>query len=87
MRGSFWKTSPHSLRAKATGSGRLRGLGARTGRLALLVASVTVEGPSGRELAELVTDHVLADEHGHELATVVHGEGQADRLREDGRTT
>src|SRR4051812_34537 len=67
-----------------TGSGSLRRLGAGP-RLALLVARVTVEGTSRRELTELVTDHVLADEHGHELAPVVHREGEANSLREDGR--
>src|SRR5262245_8764350 len=58
--------------------------GRRTAGL-LLVAGVTVEGPRRCEFAELVTDHVLRDEHGHELATVVNGERQADRLREDRR--
>jgi len=38
----------------------LRGLGAGAG-LAVLVARVTVEGTSRRELAEFVTDDVLAD--------------------------
>ena len=42
-----------------------------------------MEGAGRRELAELVTDHVLGDEHGDELPAVVHGERQADRIRRD----
>jgi len=34
------------------------------------------------ELAELVADHVLGHEDRHVLATVVHGDGQADHLRQ-----
>ena len=46
------------------------------GRLA--VARVAVERARRRELAELVADHVLGDEHRDELAAVVHREGQPD---------
>src|ERR1700730_323603 len=34
-------------------------------------AGVAAEVPGGGELAELVADHVLADEHGHVFAPVV----------------
>jgi hypothetical protein len=46
---------------------------------------VTVEGPRRRELAELVADHVLGDQHRDELVAVVDAEGEPDELREDGR--
>src|SRR5690606_18454146 len=42
-------------------------------------------GAGRRELAELVTNHVLADEHRYVLMTVVDAEGQADELRQDRR--
>src|SRR6187455_3228740 len=42
-----------------------RGVHGRPGRLA--VGRVATEGAGRSELAQLVTDHVLADEHGHEL--------------------
>ena len=35
------------------------------------------------ELAELVADHRLGDEHGNVLASVVHGDRVTDHLRED----
>jgi hypothetical protein len=44
--------------------------------LALLVATVAGVGAGRGELAELVADHVLVDEHRHELAAVVDGEGE-----------
>src|SRR5215212_8404343 len=40
--------------------------------LRLRVARVAAERPRGRELAELVPDHLLRDEHRHVLAAVVH---------------
>jgi hypothetical protein len=43
--------------------------------------------PCGCELAELVTDHILRDENGHELAPVVDGEREPDTIGDDGRTT
>src|ERR1044072_5623302 len=41
--------------------------------------------PGRRELAELVPDHLLGDEHGHVLAAVVDRDRVPDHLREDGR--
>src|SRR5260370_2713397 len=46
---------------------------------------MSVEGPGRRELPELVADHVLRHEHGHELPTVVNREGETHRVRHDGR--
>src|SRR5690606_1576968 len=51
--------------------------------LRLLVGGVTAERPRRRELSELVADHVLGDEHGHELAPVVDVERKADHLGDD----
>src|SRR5438105_13788976 len=45
------------------------------------------EGARGRELAELVPDHLLGDEDRHVLAAVVHRDRVADHLREDRRAT
>src|SRR5215211_3564388 len=55
-----------------------------TARLTLL-AAVAAERPRRRELAELVADHRLGDEHGHVLAAVVDGDRVPDHLREHGR--
>src|SRR5882672_2529465 len=63
--------------------GRLGRLGCAAGDLAFPVAGVAVEGAGRRELAELVPHHVLRDEDRDELPAVVHGEGQADRIRSD----
>src|ERR671934_1619550 len=52
-----------------------------------LVARVPAEGARGSELAELVADHLLRDEHGHVLAAVVDGDRVPDHLREDRRGT
>src|SRR6478735_10221058 len=46
---------------------------------------MAAEGPRRRKLAELVTDHLLGDEHGHVLAAVVNGDRVPDHVREDGR--
>src|SRR5579863_2758740 len=46
---------------------------------------MSVERAGGRELAELVTDHVLAHQNGDMLVTVVDAERQADELRQDRR--
>jgi hypothetical protein len=46
---------------------------------------VALEDARERELAELVADHVLGDVDRHVLLAVVHGDGQADELRHDGR--
>ena len=48
-------------------------------------AGVAAEGARRRELAELVADHRLADEHRHVLAAVVHGDRVPDHLGEDRR--
>jgi hypothetical protein len=47
------------------------------------VTGVAAEGPGGRELAQLVADHLLADEHGHVLAAVVDRDRVPDHLGED----
>ena len=44
-----------------------------------------MEGAGRRELAELVTDHLLGDVHRDELLAVVDAERQADELRQDRR--
>src|SRR5262245_44311641 len=54
-------------------------------RLDLLGRGVALENPGRRELAELVADHVLGDEHRHVLAAVVHGDREADHVRQDHR--
>src|SRR5256885_6791960 len=41
--------------------------------------------PRRGELAELVADHLLADENGHMLAAVVDGDRVTDHFREDRR--
>src|SRR5215475_4673239 len=50
-----------------------------------VVADVAAEGPGGRELAELVPDHRLGNEHRHVLAAVVHGDRVAEHRRDDHR--
>src|SRR3954469_19462301 len=52
----------------------------------LVVLVVAAEGPRRRELAELVTDHGLGDEHRDVLAAVVHGDRVAEHGRHDHRT-
>src|SRR5215208_3444690 len=44
---------------------------------------MAAEGPGRGELAELVADHRLADEHGHVLTAVVDRDRVPDHLRED----
>src|SRR5581483_11958916 len=51
--------------------------------LCLLVARVTTEVARRRELTELVSDHLLRDEHRHVLAAVVDRDRVPDHLRED----
>src|SRR5262249_3611050 len=58
--------------------------GDRGGALRLAVGRVAVEHARRRELAELVTDHFLGDEHRDVLLPVVDPEGEADELRQDG---
>src|SRR5258708_39746973 len=48
-------------------------------------AGVAAEVTGGRELAELVPDHVLADEHGDVLAAIVDRDRVPDHLGEDRR--
>src|SRR5579864_4973622 len=55
--------------------------------LLALAAAVSLEDAGRRELAELVTDHVLNDEQSHELPPVVDEEGVADELGHDGAIT
>src|SRR6478752_816717 len=52
-----------------------------------VILDVTLERAGGRELAQLVPDHRLGDEHRDMLATVVHGEGVPDEVGDDGRST
>src|SRR5690606_31360307 len=52
-------------------------------RARLAVARMRLERARGRELAELVADHVLGDDHRHVLAAVVHRDGQADEIGRD----
>src|SRR5262245_61025857 len=49
------------------------------------VAGVSAKRARRRELAELVSDHLLGDEHGYVLAAVVDRDRVPDHLREDGR--
>src|SRR3954469_19429962 len=44
-------------------------------------AGMSAESPGGRELSQLVADHVLGDEHLHELPAVVNQEREADEVR------
>src|SRR5438477_786021 len=53
------------------------------GRAPLRVVAVGAEHARRRELAELVPDHRLRDEHRHVLAPVVHGHGVAHHVRHD----
>src|SRR5262245_49765735 len=46
---------------------------------------MTAKCPRRRELAQLVSDHLLADEDRHVLATVVDGDRVPDHVREHGR--
>src|SRR5690606_13970900 len=53
----------------------------------LLVATVALERAGHGELAELVPDHVLVDQHRDVVLAVVDGDGVADHFRHDHRTT
>src|SRR5580704_4026609 len=55
------------------------------GTLGLAVRGMTVERARRRELAELVPDHLLGDDHRDVLLAVVDAEGEPDELRQDGR--
>src|SRR5271165_3407879 len=52
----------------------------------LLVRRMTGESAGWREFTELVADHVLVHLHRQEFVPVVDPEGQADELRQNGRT-
>src|SRR3954466_10109522 len=52
-----------------------------------LVLDVTAEGARGRELAELVPDHRLRDEHRDVLTPIVDGDRVAEHGRHDHRAT
>ena len=41
------------------------------------------EGPGGGEFAQLVSHHILGHINRHMLASVVDGEGVADKIREN----
>jgi hypothetical protein len=43
------------------------------------------EGPGRRKFTELVTDHLLANEHRHVLAAVVNRQRQANHIRDHHR--
>src|SRR5262245_51718121 len=49
------------------------------------VRSVPLENARHREFAQLVPHHLLGDIHRHVLLTVVHGDREADEIREDRR--
>src|SRR5579884_1529441 len=53
------------------------------GRRLALAAAVPLEDPRRRELAELVSDHVLGHVQPHELPAVVDQERLPDELRHD----
>src|SRR5579875_1489128 len=52
-----------------------------------VVLDVALERAGGRELAELVPDHALGDEHRHVLAAVVHGDRVPEHVGDDRRAT
>src|SRR5581483_9238802 len=51
----------------------------------LAVAGVGEEGSRRRELAELVTDHIFADEHRNKFSAVVHADREPDHFWHDRR--
>src|SRR3546814_8117817 len=53
----------------------------------LLVAAMALERPGHGELAELVADHVLVDQHRDVVLAVVHGDGAAHHFRHDHGTS
>src|SRR5262249_8997621 len=53
--------------------------------LGLAIGRVAVERACRRELAELVADHLLGDQHRDVLVPVVDAEREPDELRQDGR--
>src|SRR5688500_1239306 len=63
----------------------LRDPGGSAALALLVVLHMAAEGPRGGELAELVPDHRLGDEHRDVLASVVHGDRVAEHLGDDRR--
>ena len=60
--------------------------GGRRGRRGLVrLGRVTLELARRRELAELVTHHVLGNVHRYMLLAVMHRDRQANEVRHDGR--
>src|SRR5580704_15121205 len=57
----------------------------RTGALGLAIRRMAVERARRRELAELVADHFLGDDHRDVLLPVIDPEGEPDELRQNGR--
>src|SRR5690348_7663190 len=55
------------------------------GALGLAIRRMAVERARRRELAKLVADHLLGDDHRDVLLPVVDAEGQPDELRQDRR--
>src|SRR5688500_18595468 len=53
----------------------------------LLVAAMTLERTGQGELAKLVANHVLVDQHRDVVLAVVHGNGETDHLGQDRGTT
>src|SRR5512147_1839186 len=51
-----------------------------------LARGVSLESPRQRELAELVAHHILGDIHRNMLLAVMHGDREADEIRQDGGT-
>src|SRR5579859_8110654 len=68
--------------ASAWFSGRSLALFSATARPPVFL-HVTLERTGRRELAELVADHRLGDEHRDVLTAVVHGDGVAQHVRDD----
>src|SRR5215210_794502 len=54
--------------------------------LGFAIGGMAVESPRRRELAELVPDHFLGNQHWNVLLAVMDAERQPDELRQDGRT-
>src|ERR1700730_7523263 len=60
--------------------------GRRAGALGFAVRRMAVERAGRRKLTEFVADHFLGDDHRDVLLAVVDAEGEADELRQNGRT-
>src|SRR5258705_4405992 len=72
----FAKTVVHNCKLSAGLFGLRGGLSGARG--------VALKGTSSRKLAELVANHVLGHVDRDELATVVNGDGVADKVRVNG---